>query len=175
MILTVAHLIDPSRHCDDVTRRVARCDGRALLIHTVDEPRSGVELCRAAVHEPHTMGPTAVITTARALHTMLPHLVSHYDDVLIDVRGVDGPLVRTAIGLSDEVVIPMGPWEDVSDDHSARLEALLREFMMTVEIQRHHRQSLIARVELTGNTGPTWLNDALTASTGWQMKLNHVA
>ena len=176
MIITVAHLSDRSRDQSRVLHDAAAVSTspppaprRLLLIHTHDDARTGDQICHEAIAGSRESVATAVVPTARAMHTMLPRFSGHYDDIVIDVQGTDTPLVRTALGLCQQVIVPV-VLDDIESPAVADAEHALREFMMTVAIARHHNADLMALASLD-RIAPTWLTDLVSAHDGWSLQV----
>lgn len=176
MIITVAHL--SGRECEHVgilqaaamaSPSPSQTARRVLVIRTDDDARSGDQICHEAIARNHAACATAVMPTARAMHTMLPRLTGHYDDIVIEVQGVDSALVRTALGLCERVVVPVVVGDEVDASGDRDTEDALREFMMTTAIARHHNESLSALVRIDG-CAPAWLADLVSAHDGWTMQ-----
>ncbi len=176
MIITVAHLSD--RSWEQSRRHVAAAANaspaqpsrRLLVIHTQDDARSGDQICHEAITRNRFTVATAVVPTARAMHTMLPHFSGHYDDIVIEVQCVDSPLVRTALGLCERVVVPVLLVDDTESSTAPDAEQALREFMMTVAIARHHNADLTALAS-TDHSAPDWLADLVRAHDGWSLQV----
>jgi hypothetical protein len=171
MIITVAHLSDSAPDTSPLAHVMQRPDSadvgpqRVLLVRTADDARSGEQICHEAIERGSATVAAAVIPTAKAMHTVLPRLSDHYDDVVIQVQGVNTALMRTALALSDRVVVPV-----IASDNDpsvvTHLEQALREFMMTVAIARHHNAGLVAQVVPDQGT-PEWLLDLVAEQEGW--------
>lgn len=177
MIITVAHLSDPSREQSRLVHTVAAANTsptppsrRLLVIQTHDDARSGDEICHEAITRDHATVATAVVPTARAMHTMLPHLCGHYDDIVIEVQGVDSSLVRTALGLCEQVVVPLVLGDETESSPVLDAEHALREFMMTVAIARHHNADLTA-LATTDRRAPAWLADLVSTHDHWSLQV----
>lgn len=176
MIVTVAHLSDRSREQSPlhvaaaVTTASTQAARRLLVIHTQDDARSGDQICHEAITGVRTTVATAVVPTARAMHTMFPRFTDHYDDIVIEVHGVDSPLVRTALGLCEQVVVPVVLPEDAESWGVPEAEHALREFMMTVAMARHHNERLAALASVD-RSAPAWLTDLVGAHDAWSLQV----
>ena len=176
MIVTVAHLSDRSQElsplhvaaaANTAPTQVAR---RLLVIHTRDDARSGDQICHEAITGGRSTVATAVVPTARAMHTMLPRLRDHYDDIVIEVEGVDSPLVRTALALCEQVVVPVVVMDDAESWSVPDAEHALREFMMTVTMARHHNARLAA-LATVDHSAPAWLTDLVSTHDEWSVQV----
>lgn len=173
MIITVAHLSDQTHECDVVAqwtnRRSESSPSRVLVVSTEDDVRSGVQICQEAMAHGHALTATAVMPSAKAMHTMLPRLRDHYDVIIIDVPGTDSPEARTALSLSDQVVVPVpADLAGAVTDPQSIVDALA-EFMMTVSIARHHNAQLTALVSVTSPATPSWITELVSAREGWSV------
>ncbi len=176
MIITVAHLFDRSWEQSRLhvaaaaNTSPAQPSRRLLVIHTQDDARSGDQICHEAITRNRSTVATAVVPTARAMHTMLPRFSGHYDDIVIEVQGIDSPLMRTALGLCERVVVPVVLVEDSESSAHPEAEHALREFMMTVAMARHHNADLTALAS-TDHSAPDWLADLVGAHDGWSLQV----
>jgi cellulose biosynthesis protein BcsQ len=178
MIIAVANPSAPSGTSTLAVRLAAErahahgdAPGRVLLVTSspVDSAHEAIDRGGSAMSEPEVLN--AVLPSARALQMMVPRMTQDYDDIVIDVPGINTPAVRTALVIAHRVVLPLTPagfGEDASG--IACTESDIREFVMTVDLARHYNPQLRAVAVTTGSTEvPGWLVELLQGEPGWTL------
>ena len=178
MIIAVANLLAPSGTSTLAVRLAAErahahgdAPGRVLLVTSspVNPAHEAIGRGGSAGSGPEVL--TAVLPTARALQMMVPRMSQDYDDIVIDVPGINTPAVRAALVIADQVVLPVTPADPDEDASGATCtEGDIREFVMSVDMARHYNPQLRAVAVTTGSTEvPGWLVGLLQGEPGWKL------
>jgi hypothetical protein len=177
MILAVANLSAPTGISTLALRLAAErahlhgsAPGGVLLVTTFPASPSHEAIDRRGSGNGGPEVPTAVLPSARALQMMVPRMAQDYDDIVLDVPGIDAPTVRTALTMADQVVLPVEPVAAEVALGMTSAEGDIREFIMTVDMARHFNPDLLALAVTVGNAEvPSWLEQLLDGQPGWQL------
>ena len=178
MIIAVANLSAPSgtsslavRVAADRVQAHGEATGQVLLVTTADASPAHDALDRRASASSEPDVPTAVLPSAKALQMMVPRMAQDYDDIVIDVSGINTSAVRTALVIADLVVMPVEPADAaVEAAGMTRAESDIREFVMTVDMTLHYNPQLRAVAVATDSAEvPDWLVELLQGQPCWQV------